>query len=173
MCVFLHIFCYVNFVLRWSSARLSVGPGNHCGCGCDGHGHGRGSAIEFWSGAANGICTNGAAAGFGRPGGSFPRTFPPGCAFRSIEIRPASGTRPRRPVCPRTRRRQSRAGCGPPRRCAADRTCRRHFRSRASRRTNRGCRRTPCRPGPTRGNGPLLFYSFLVVQRGRFLMKPN
>lgn len=158
---------HIHYVKGLSSGNIKVpqisgGPAIHCGCGCDGLGHGHGSGTGSWSGVVNEICTSAVAAGCGHPVVSFLRTFPPECVFRSISIRPASGTRPPRPVCPRTLRRQNLADCGRPTRCAVGRTCRMHFRSRAWTRTSPGCRRKPCRPGPTRGSVPLLLLIEIV-----------
>lgn len=123
----------------------------HCGCGDRDHAHGSCCGCASGNGEASEICTSGEVYGSVHPVAICRRTSPHGCAFHSTAFHPANEPHPRRRACPRIPQRQNRAGSGRPKRSSVGRTCRTHFRSRASTRTSPGYLRTLCTAGPTHG----------------------
>lgn len=131
--------------------------GIHCGCGGHGRVHGSCCGNVFWNGVANGICTIDGRAVCGHHAAYARRTSPLEFLFHKLSFHPAIALHLRHRACPRIRRRQNPAGCGPPRRSSEGRTFRRRFRLHASRRTIPNCRRRLCTEGPTRDNVPFYF----------------
>lgn len=137
-----------------SNSIFSDGREIHCGCDDRDRAHGSCCGCEIWNDAVSEICTSGGVCVCVHLGAICQTTSLPECVFRSTVFHPTIELHLQRLAYLQTLRTRNRVGSVPPKHFSTARTCRRHFRSRASTQTNLNCPRKPCTAGPTHGSAP-------------------